>query len=256
MRSRVMPGSSPTMERREPVRRLKSVDLPTLGRPTIAKIGAVAAVKADFFECRLRESFTGSSPKFLLLQSGMKAERPGDGAKALIAGPQECARRKRNRGEKMGIDIADSHSEKRPAINNTQDLIIAGYLDLRQIFKCAENRLTLPQMPQSHFAKNEGVSDDLSIVEQRRKCWIAFAEMVDPDGGVGQDQYLPALRRGIEANLGSVPPRRANLCALSRSMSAFRASRTSAVFSFSPVYACALARSSSSRASVVRIGVS
>src|SRR5271157_853486 len=82
MRSRVIPGSSPTMERREPVRRLKSVDLPTLGRPTIAKIGAVAAVKADFFECRLRESFTGSSPKFLLLQSGMKAERPGDGAKA------------------------------------------------------------------------------------------------------------------------------------------------------------------------------
>src|SRR5215813_2213025 len=35
-----MPGSSPTMERREPVRRLKRVDLPTLGRPTIANTGA------------------------------------------------------------------------------------------------------------------------------------------------------------------------------------------------------------------------
>ena len=39
MRSRVMPGSSPTMERREPVRRLKSVDLPTLGRPQMAMRG-------------------------------------------------------------------------------------------------------------------------------------------------------------------------------------------------------------------------
>ncbi len=34
-----MPDSSPTMERREPVRRLKRVDLPTLGRPTIARTG-------------------------------------------------------------------------------------------------------------------------------------------------------------------------------------------------------------------------
>src|ERR1700735_2158593 len=42
MRSRVMPGSSPTMERREPVRRLKRVDLPTLGRPQMAMRGGMA----------------------------------------------------------------------------------------------------------------------------------------------------------------------------------------------------------------------
>src|SRR5271169_417416 len=35
-----MPGSSPTMARREPTSRLKSVDLPTLGRPTIASVPA------------------------------------------------------------------------------------------------------------------------------------------------------------------------------------------------------------------------
>src|ERR1700733_1308117 len=34
-----MPGSSPTIERRELVRRLNRVDLPTLGRPTIATTG-------------------------------------------------------------------------------------------------------------------------------------------------------------------------------------------------------------------------
>src|ERR1041385_3834737 len=36
-----MPGSSPPMARRDPVSRLKSVDLPTLGRPTIATNGAL-----------------------------------------------------------------------------------------------------------------------------------------------------------------------------------------------------------------------
>ena len=38
-RSRVMPGSSPTMARRDPTSRLNSVDLPTLGRPTMAMRG-------------------------------------------------------------------------------------------------------------------------------------------------------------------------------------------------------------------------
>src|SRR5690348_15774566 len=43
MRSRVMPGSSPTMERRLLVSRLNSVDLPTFGRPTMATSGKFSA---------------------------------------------------------------------------------------------------------------------------------------------------------------------------------------------------------------------
>ncbi len=39
MRSRVIPGSSPTMDRRCPVIRLNKVDLPTFGRPTITTVG-------------------------------------------------------------------------------------------------------------------------------------------------------------------------------------------------------------------------
>src|ERR1051325_2995192 len=41
MRSRVMPGSSPTMARRCPVMRLKRVDFPSLGLPTITTVGTV-----------------------------------------------------------------------------------------------------------------------------------------------------------------------------------------------------------------------
>src|ERR1700728_4422705 len=47
MRSRVMPGSSPTMERRCPMIALKRVDLPTFGRPTITTTGSVDSVKVS-----------------------------------------------------------------------------------------------------------------------------------------------------------------------------------------------------------------
>src|ERR1700757_1998212 len=47
MRSRVMPGSSPTIERRLLVSRLNRVDLPTFGRPQMAKIGRLAAVASS-----------------------------------------------------------------------------------------------------------------------------------------------------------------------------------------------------------------
>src|SRR5436190_23421232 len=46
MRSRVIPGSSVTMERRWPIKRLKSVDLPTFGRPTIAMSGNEDGMKS------------------------------------------------------------------------------------------------------------------------------------------------------------------------------------------------------------------
>src|SRR5437879_12157911 len=39
MRSRVIPGSSVTIERRCPIRRLNRADLPTFGRPAIAISG-------------------------------------------------------------------------------------------------------------------------------------------------------------------------------------------------------------------------
>src|SRR5947207_9695799 len=45
MRSRVMPGSSPTMARRCPVIRLKRVDFPTLGLPTMTTVGMAADMK-------------------------------------------------------------------------------------------------------------------------------------------------------------------------------------------------------------------
>src|ERR671926_1655164 len=63
MRSRVMPGSSPTMDRRSPISRLKRVDLPTFGRPTMATrfwevfvlMRTVASLQALMILCHPRE---------------------------------------------------------------------------------------------------------------------------------------------------------------------------------------------------------
>jgi hypothetical protein len=55
----VIPGSSPTIARRDPISRLKSVDLPTLGRPTMAKVGMADKSKI-------------SSDQKLLLATGKK----------------------------------------------------------------------------------------------------------------------------------------------------------------------------------------
>src|SRR5690348_5213646 len=46
MRSRVMPGSLVTIERRVPVSRLNKVDFPTLGRPTITTEGNSSVMSA------------------------------------------------------------------------------------------------------------------------------------------------------------------------------------------------------------------
>src|SRR6185437_10105052 len=46
MRSRVIPGSLVTIDRRVPVKRLKSVDFPTFGRPTITMEGSFCVISA------------------------------------------------------------------------------------------------------------------------------------------------------------------------------------------------------------------
>src|SRR5215472_3376042 len=54
MRSRVIPGSSVTIDRRVPVSRLNNVDLPTLGRPTITTDSNFSVIVCAAFNCNLR----------------------------------------------------------------------------------------------------------------------------------------------------------------------------------------------------------
>src|SRR5208337_4942846 len=70
-RSRVMPDSSPTMARRDPVRWLNSVDLPTLGRPTMATSGVDDLREDARFVIRRAFSFPEFvPPRWILLATG------------------------------------------------------------------------------------------------------------------------------------------------------------------------------------------
>src|SRR5690242_13716537 len=48
MRSRVIPGSSPTMARRWPVIRLNRVDFPTFGLPTMTTVGVMSGMSSYY----------------------------------------------------------------------------------------------------------------------------------------------------------------------------------------------------------------
>jgi hypothetical protein len=77
-----MPGSFPTIDRREWVRRLKRLDLPTLGRPTIAMRGALAGSGLG-----VRRSRSAGSPSSEAGNSGPRNSGPGMSASMRRSGP-------------------------------------------------------------------------------------------------------------------------------------------------------------------------
>ena len=104
------------------------------------------------------------------------------------------------------------------------------------------------------------MNNNLPLAQSVLQVFVARTEMVDPDRSVRENQFRRSLfslrRRLMFFKPGIVPPREANRRALSRSISALRASRIRAVFSATPVNSWAVRTRSSSRAIVVRIEVS
>src|SRR6266851_820275 len=80
---------------------------------------------------------------------------------------------------------------------------------------------------------------------------VSRTKVFNPNRSIGENQFVPGLRRGIFLNFGIVPSRDANRRALSRSMRALSASRIRAVFSATPVNSWAMRTRSSSIETVV-----
>ena len=72
-------------------------------------------------------------------------------------------------------------------------------------------------------------------IEQIDKVVVTATKMVNPNRGIDENQPGYGCRRAGAAKSGWVPPRSARRRALSRSISAFKASRMSDDFSRSPV---------------------
>src|SRR5260370_24871415 len=182
-----------------------------------------------------------------------QAQLSREAPQPLVVRPQLRSFGQSRRGEQMDVDISDAAPEQGVAIDEMQDLRICGDARARQVRHGVQHGLALTQIAQSEFADDEGVGQNHSGVEPAGKRLVARAKMVDPDGRIDQDHAEADRRRGGASRPGSLPPRRASRRALSRSMRALSASRTRLDFSLRPVKAWALATSSSSSASVVRI---
>jgi hypothetical protein len=124
----------------------------------------------------------------------------------------------------------------------------------RQSLHQCKDLVTTWQRSTYELSDNEVVALDLTSIERSRKCWIRATEVVDPHGRIDEHQRdrLERLRGAAFADF-MVPPRAASRRALSRLISARKASWMTSVFARSPVSRPAWSINCSSRFSVVLI---
>src|SRR5205814_9459384 len=97
----------------------------------------------------------------------------------------------------------------------------------------SEDLWPVTQLATGDFADHEWMSEDLFPFERLNERRYRPVQMIDPDGGIDEDQ-AGRRRRGAFAR-GSLPPRRASRLALSRAIRARRPSWIRAVRSCVPV---------------------
>src|SRR3972149_7798162 len=155
----------------------------------------------------------------------------------------------------MSIDITDTPAHQAVPFDEEQYLVIGGDRNSRKILQQGQNRFAVLQIATGEFADDKRMRQRPAGVQQFHQRRLTGAQVVNPNRTINQDHAGSDRRRGTGRNPGSVPPNFANRPALSLSINALTPSRTSAVFSFTPLTRCALARSSSSMFSVVLIGL-
>jgi hypothetical protein len=152
-------------------------------------------------------------------------------------GPQCRARGQPDRREQMDIDVADPAPRQTVVADEVQNLDIGSDAGLRQIQHSIQDDVALTEIAERELAKNKGVRQHLSGLEELNKRLAPGAEMVYPNRGVDQNHAGLGRRRGGAFNPRSLPPSLANRRALSRSIRALSASLTRPDFSVKPVSA-------------------
>ena len=137
----------------------------------------------------------------------------------------------------MDVNVPDTTPKQFKLINEMQDFWLGGDVGTRQIREGSQHHLALAQVAQSEFANHKRMGENHAGVEQFGERLVMPTQMIDPDGRIHQDHARAGRRRGGASKAGSLPPKRANRRALSRSIRALSASRTRPDFSFNPVKA-------------------
>ncbi len=153
----------------------------------------------------------------------------------LIPCPQKCRRTDQHRRNQMRVHQPDSGTIQSPRLNHPPYFAELRDSHPRQSIKQRQGPGTIPQRSQRQFRSDQGMDRDIPALQLLTQFFVARAQVVDPDRGVGENHFRPALRRGTLFSPGIVPPRDASRRALSRSIRALSASRINAVFSATPV---------------------
>jgi hypothetical protein len=129
------------------------------------------------------------------------------------------------------IDVTNAAPKKNLSFDKIKDFRIGGDIHRWQKPHRSEDIVALPEIAKCHFTYNERVHQDLSAIEKLRQFSLTSAQVIDPNRCVDQNHLDAGRRRGTAFSFGSVPASLANRRALSRSISAFNASRTRVDFS-------------------------
>jgi hypothetical protein len=135
----------------------------------------------------------------------------------------------------MGIHETNAPLKQRMSFDQVSYLAQLGDFDHREPIKGCNRILPIWHTTQNKLGDNKRVDGDVVSFELFVKGGVPFAKVIDPYRRIGKNHFAFGLRRGMEAMPGDAPPSSANLRAASRSIKAFSASRTRALFSTKPV---------------------
>jgi len=177
-----------------------------------------------------------------LLQTSISRPKPR-------VGSQMCGR------QQMKIDKANALTHQIVRVEQVHRLFMTGLKRNRQVPPELQQLGSILQIATSQLTNNHRMNANPILPQQIGQSFITLAQKINPHRSIHQnhDLFGTDRRRPATVRFGSEPPKADNRRALSRSISAFKLSRISAVFSFTPHSATAWAYNSSSIFNVVRI---
>src|SRR4030042_178204 len=109
----------------------------------------------------------------------------------------------------MDVDNPEADPHEPMGFNKTHDLILAGDACLRKRAEVAQDFRPFKNIPASQLPYDEGMTSDLTFVEQKRKLGIPIIKMIDPYRGVDENHRLYGASPagdGAEIFLGPAEP--------------------------------------------------
>jgi hypothetical protein len=118
----------------------------------------------------------------------------------------------------MSVDVPDPAPEQRMAVDEMQDFCLGGNAGLGQVRHRVQHHFALAQIAYASSPITKGVREYPSRIKQPAQHQVAGAQMIYPHRRIDQDHAEVGRRRRGVLSRGSLPPRRANRRALSRSI--------------------------------------